>query len=953
MSFLKDISQKLWDRTFSLTGYGNSGLLADADLVQLLPAGHSVGSIRTRHPLMYIFSGGNEDAAFFSVNGFSILLDGGDQMDVPYWNLIRNYDKISAALITRISPKCLQGISAILMRKCLQKCHPNFGSVICNLPPSNVSNGDSEASKVLRAMHEGLRAEGLKPIEAFASAKLEAITLYEVIGEGALRMIVLNPERGSKDLNSLLHALKTDENIEKFAALTSLALLLIWHPSDHTLPVSRILITGSCSLEKLYASLEKLKNEEYLRYPQFTQSMKEKPPAARPGRIIRKPTPTKNLPNVSLSRPSSLQATTPSAPAEPLKKVLRQSLAGVAPSRLLANAKKPVTEPTKASAVSSNKSHAPETKGSKPGKSKPSDAKKNTTFEVKSKENDMGKTKASDKVGIKTPIAKVKTQTSDQVSTSEEPAKILQNPAASMDLPFVSNPQNAASPSASPSHPEHPFKEKRSFEMEDGTSISPGSPQTPESSADQPVLDDNGLLDGIEEPMKLRKISMDFSTEDKDFAGNFMGREEMRMPGKGFDLLNSVLPAQDTPLLDSTPMTPSAPSVATADVIHDSSDASALKDGIAYHDDTNKAVVHNQEVIHNEDLQDLFSSDVTPFMAGLVTGIVDDSSTLEELSPANNDEFEISKFSITPPSLNKLNNDTMERVQNDKHEEAERTTLHEDTKKISSSIKREAFSTRRSGSGDSVTVQPDPALDEVIDTLAEASEMVDNTRKATSELEHHIRGLTTQVISNTQSATAAALTGCMEQLTAAKNVFDGQVTSIIHDINDNANALADQNAYEEKHAEEMYLPPMTSTARARVKPVVNGVRIKPKLSQPLYFDIVFVPHHGAHPMLKDEEAAKAFVTSVRSRRYVLSGRDSIRTYFIDGLIAGKATWNKPELEVDVLPTHNSDELTLYSHEKANEIAEAGISLRCSVDRCTLRLSSGATDDVCSAFKFEL
>lgn len=59
-------------------------------------------------------------------------------------------------------------------------------------------------------------------------------------------MIVLNPERGSKDLTSLVHALKTDENIEKFAALTSLALLLIWHPSDHTLPVSRILITGKC-----------------------------------------------------------------------------------------------------------------------------------------------------------------------------------------------------------------------------------------------------------------------------------------------------------------------------------------------------------------------------------------------------------------------------------------------------------------------------------------------------------------------------------------------------------------------------------------------------------------------------------------------------------------------------------------------------------------------------------
>lgn len=63
----------------------------------------------------------------------------------------------------------------------------------------------------------------------------------------------------------------------------------------------------------------------------------------------------------------------------------------------------------------------------------------------------------------------------------------------------------------------------------------------------------------------------------------------------------------------------------------------------------------------------------------------------------------------------------------------------------------------------------------------------------------------------------------------------------------------------------MYLPPMTSAARTRAKPVVNGAKTKPKLSQPLYFDIVFVPHHGPHPTLKDVEAVKAFVTSVRSR----------------------------------------------------------------------------------------
>ncbi|KAM3721783.1 Microtubule-associated protein futsch [Dirofilaria immitis] len=912
-------------------------MIQDADLVQLLPAGHSVGSIRTRRPLMYIFSGGNEDAAFFSVNGFSILFDGGDEKVVPYWNLIRNYDKISAAVITRISPKCLQGISAILTRKCLQECHPNFGSLIGNLPPSSAVNGDSETSKVLRAMHEGLRAEGLKPIEALASTKLEAVTLYEVIGEGALRMIVLNPERNSKDLTSLLNALKNDENIEKFAALTSLALLLVWYPSDHTIPVSRILVTGACSLEKLYASLEKLKNEEYLRYPKFTQAMKEKSSTIRPGKIMRKPTPTKTLPNLPLPRPASLQTTTLPAPGGLLKKVVRQSLTGAAPSRIAANARKPVTESTKASVIGTNKSHTLEAKiGSKPGKSRLHDAKKNTTLEVKPKESEMGKMKPADKTGIKTAVAKEKVQSSDQVSIDVQPAKLLQSPAASTDLSSLSNTQNAVNPS----QPEH------SFDMEDKTSLSPKSPQIPESSFDPQIPADNGLLDGIEEPMKVRKISMDFSNEDKNFVENFM-EEETGISEKGFDLLNSAVPSQDTPLLDSTPMTPSAPSIAAADVIHISSDSSA------YHDNEsdNEVTTHNRKVMHRENLQDLFGADISPFMAGLVTGIVDDSSTtLQELPPMNNDELEIPKSSEMLLSLNKVNNETLQHVQDNKHEDIERSLCEEAEKIQTSGIKREEFSIRSSVSSDSVTAQPDPALDEVIDSLFEASEMVDNARKTADEL-YHIQGLTTE-INNANSAKAAALIDCVEHLTV-KDVFDEGVTSVAHDINDNADALANQNAYEEKRAEEMYLPPMTSAARTHAKPVVNGVKTKPKLSQPLYFDIVFVPHHSAHPALKDMQAAKAFVTSIRSRRYVLSGRDSIRTYFIDGLIAGKAAWNKPELEVDVLPTHDSDELTLYSHEKADEIAEAGISLRCSVERCTLRLSSGGSDDICAAFKFEI
>lgn len=68
--------------------------------------------------------------------------------------------------------------------------------------------------------------------------------ILQVIGEGALRMIVLNPERGSKELGALANAIKSNENIEKYAAATSLAALFVWHPADTNKPTIRILYPG-------------------------------------------------------------------------------------------------------------------------------------------------------------------------------------------------------------------------------------------------------------------------------------------------------------------------------------------------------------------------------------------------------------------------------------------------------------------------------------------------------------------------------------------------------------------------------------------------------------------------------------------------------------------------------------------------------------------------------------
>lgn len=68
--------------------------------------------------------------------------------------------------------------------------------------------------------------------------------------------------------------------------------------------------------------------------------------------------------------------------------------------------------------------------------------------------------------------------------------------------------------------------------------------------------------------------------------------------------------------------------------------------------------------------------------------------------------------------------------------------------------------------------------------------MVDNARKTFSELEHNVQGVTSQIISNAESVAKADSLGPVEQLTDAVDVFDKRVNNIIHDINDNASALA-------------------------------------------------------------------------------------------------------------------------------------------------------------------
>lgn len=50
-----------------------SPLIAPANLSELMDSSDVVGNIRFSHPTLYVFPGGQGDAALFGINGFNML----------------------------------------------------------------------------------------------------------------------------------------------------------------------------------------------------------------------------------------------------------------------------------------------------------------------------------------------------------------------------------------------------------------------------------------------------------------------------------------------------------------------------------------------------------------------------------------------------------------------------------------------------------------------------------------------------------------------------------------------------------------------------------------------------------------------------------------------------------------------------------------------------------------
>ncbi|KOC70405.1 Microtubule-associated protein futsch [Habropoda laboriosa] len=240
----------------SFTNYVGQYLVSQT-LDQLMEPSDVVGNIRFSHPTLYVFPGGQGDAALFGINGFNMLVDGGFARKACFWDFTRHLDRLDAVLVTRINNSNVGGMSSVLRKKKEMHVYPQIGHFFCNLVErrqSNSPDGDKDIDPLIlnlsdigQEMVVNLRHINLRAHPCYRDP--EPINLYHKVGHGTLDMYALSPNKDNR------------EN------LVSICALLVWQPANPEDTITRILFPGSTPQQKIFEGFERLKHLEFLKHP--------------------------------------------------------------------------------------------------------------------------------------------------------------------------------------------------------------------------------------------------------------------------------------------------------------------------------------------------------------------------------------------------------------------------------------------------------------------------------------------------------------------------------------------------------------------------------------------------------------------------------------------------------------------------------------------------------------